>query len=231
MPRAGVDCVWSRTGGGEQVRVLPDACADVLWHRETGTLRLAGPDTTAQLTTSEPGTLVGIRFPTLHGPLGLPASAVRDARVPLADVWTPHRAKALADRLARTPDTRAAQLLLLAEFESTPDPLATALRALARRTGAVAEMAADLGYSPRQLRRHAHTTFGYGPKTLHRVLRFTAALDRARAGVPLAEVAQVTGYTDQAHLAKDVRALAGTTLTSLLRGGGRSGGAGAGSPG
>ncbi len=43
------------------------------------------------------------------------------------------------------------------------------------------------------------------------------ALALARSGVPLAETAARTGYADQAHLARDVRELAGRTVTTLLR--------------
>nr|WP_230416296.1 helix-turn-helix domain-containing protein [Micromonospora tarapacensis] len=58
--------------------------------------------------------------------------------------------------------------------------------------------------------------FGYGPKTLARILRMRRALALARTGVPLAEVAARTGYADQAHLTRDTRALTGLPPTSLL---------------
>ncbi|MCG8919197.1 AraC family transcriptional regulator [Actinokineospora sp. PR83] len=212
----GVDCVWSRSGATAAVRVLPDACADVIWHRESGALWVAGPDTAAQLSAPVAGTLVGIRFPSAARPLGVPAADLRDARVALADLWPTRRAADLADRLAETPDTATAQRVLVSALAAEPDPLAAALRAMAERTGSVAEMADRLGYSPRQLRRHAHTAFGYGPKVLHRVLRFTRAVSLARAGTPFADVAHAGGFTDQAHLANEVRDLAGTTLGDLV---------------
>ena len=59
------------------------------------------------------------------------------------------------------------------------------------------------------------TPFGYGPKLLARILRLGDALALARRGVPLAAVAAQCGYADQAHLANDVRSLAGTTLGQL----------------
>ncbi|WP_285492656.1 hypothetical protein [Actinomadura sp. NBRC 104425] len=48
------------------------------------------------------------------------------------------------------------------------------------------------------------------------MLRFQRALARARAGEPLAEVAHGAGYADQAHLAHDVRDLAGVPIGALL---------------
>nr|WP_246425558.1 helix-turn-helix domain-containing protein [Streptomonospora nanhaiensis] len=79
----------------------------------------------------------------------------------------------------------------------------------------VAAVAADTGLDARRLHRRSVAAFGYGPKTLARILRFTRALDAARAGTPYAEVAATTGYADQAHLAREVRALAGATLSTL----------------
>ncbi len=73
-----------------------------------------------------------------------------------------------------------------------------------------------MGYSPRQLHRRLLPVFGYGPQHLGRVLRLVRAVAAADAGTPWSEVAQRTGFADQAHLARDVRALAGVTPTELL---------------
>ncbi|MFE3285367.1 helix-turn-helix domain-containing protein, partial [Streptomyces sp. NPDC059233] len=54
--------------------------------------------------------------------------------------------------------------------------------------------------------------FGYGPRTVGRILRLRRALALARSGTAYAEIAHTTGYADQAHLAREVRAPAGTTL-------------------
>jgi AraC-like DNA-binding protein len=77
-------------------------------------------------------------------------------------------------------------------------------------------MAGWLGLSERQLLRGCLPLFGYGPRRLGRILRLNRALAAARAGQPLAEVAAGTGYADQAHLTREVRALAGATPTELL---------------
>ena len=66
------------------------------------------------------------------------------------------------------------------------------------------------------MHRRSLAAFGYGPKTLARILRFQRALALARAGTPLAEVAVRSGYADQAHLAREVRALAGVPLGRLM---------------
>jgi AraC-like DNA-binding protein len=51
---------------------------------------------------------------------------------------------------------------------------------------------------------------------LARVIRFGRALEEIRSGAPLAQVAASCGYADQAHLSREVRALAGTTPMGLL---------------
>jgi AraC-like DNA-binding protein len=100
-----------------------------------------------------------------------------------------------------------------------PDPTASAVAhrlELAAGPGVVAQLAADVGLSERQLQRRCHIAFGYGPKTLQQVLRFQRALRLARAGGRLADVAAEVGYADQAHLARETRRLAGVPLTDLL---------------
>ncbi|MGH3322165.1 MAG: hypothetical protein ACRDN9_18740 [Streptosporangiaceae bacterium] len=59
--------------------------------------------------------------------------------------------------------------------------------------------------------------FGYGPKTLARVLRFHRAVTSVQSGYSgsLADLATSLGYADQAHLAREARLLAGAPLTRL----------------
>jgi hypothetical protein len=60
--------------------------------------------------------------------------------------------------------------------------------------------------------------FGYGAKTLDRVLRLQRflALGRAEPDAGLARLAADAGYADQAHLGHDCRALADATPAQLL---------------
>ena len=77
-------------------------------------------------------------------------------------------------------------------------------------------IAAVCGLSARHLQRRVRAAFGYGPKTLTRILRMQRAVVLARRGTPFAEVSATAGYADQAHLARDVKALAGVPLGRLL---------------
>ncbi len=54
---------------------------------------------------------------------------------------------------------------------------------------------------------------------LRRILRFRAAVGLAREGVPAADAAARAGYADQPHLSREVRALAGVPLGTLLAAG------------
>ncbi|OSC73969.1 transcriptional regulator, partial [Streptomyces sp. BF-3] len=76
--------------------------------------------------------------------------------------------------------------------------------------------AAEVGLGARQLHRRSLAAFGYGPKTLARILRLQRALALVRTGLPFAEAASAAGCTDQAHLAREMRDLAGTTLGAYV---------------
>ena len=216
-------CTWSRTlpEGAPATHVVPDACADVLWHRETGRLFVAGPDTYAHRTSLSAGLLVAVRFLPGRAPagLGVPSSEVRDERVDLDLVWSGDQVRRLADALAAAPTVEAAERVLadaVAGLRADWDPAAPRLVSLIRRGDRVGAVADALGWTERQLHRRSLAAFGYGPKTLQRVLRFDHALRLARDGTDLASVAYATGYADQAHLARDVKAFAGVPMMALL---------------
>ncbi len=214
---------WTATSDGSPNRVLPDGCMDLLWMG--GRLVVAGPDTTAFSSVVPAGaTVAGLRFAPGSAPkvLGLPAHAARDQRVLLADVWDPARVRGLEDQIGSAPaPARALERVVAAHGLAHPalDPL---LAEVVRRVGRdepVGAVAACVGLSSRQLHRRSLDAFGYGPKLLARVLRLQRALALAREGTGLAAVAARHGYADQAHLARDVRDLAGTTLGGLGLGG------------
>ncbi|MFH8655526.1 DUF6597 domain-containing transcriptional factor [Streptomyces afghaniensis] len=212
--------VWSNAPERDgAARVLPDGCMDLLWHE--GRLLVAGPDTHAYLTDGETGTWAGVRFYPGTAPalLGVPAHELRDRRVELADLWRASEVRRLAARVnaAADPASGLEDLALRqAAGADPPDPL---LRQVVTALGAgrpVAATADELGLGARQLHRRSLTAFGYGPKTLARILRLRRALALARRGVPFADTAARAGYADQAHLARDVRELAGLPLGELL---------------
>lgn len=210
--------VWVRTADGGAYRILPDGCMDLLWVE--GELVVAGPDSRAYMGESEAGTrFAAIRFApgTAPGFLGVPAREILDTRVPLRELWSPARSRRLADRVGLAADPAVAlEEAVVGLFEEPPDRLVGQVLGGIRRGVAVPTLAGSVGLSERQLYRRCLDAFGYGPKMLDRVLRMNAALDRARAGLGLAEVAVQTGYADQAHFTRDVKALAGVPPRTLL---------------
>jgi AraC-like DNA-binding protein len=213
--------VWTAAARGRDVRVLPDGCIDLIWAAD-GRLFVAGPDTRAHIHESGPDErLTGLRFGPGTAPsiLGVPAHLLRDRRVPLVDLWGQAAGEELRDRLAagQAPD-RALERAALARMRDDHEaPRLAAMVRLLRAGRDVARVADLVGFSERQLHRRSLDAFGYGPKTLARILRLTRALALARRGVPFADTALRSGYADQAHLARDVRDLAGVPLRELTR--------------
>ncbi|WP_328751339.1 helix-turn-helix domain-containing protein [Streptomyces sp. NBC_00285] len=205
--------VWTGDGAG---RVLPDGCMDLLWNE--GRLLVAGPDTRAYVAGGASDTWTGLRFPPGSAPafLGVPAHELRDLRVELADLWPSCEVRRLRGRIAGSPDPGTALEEIALERAAPPDPLLRALVASLDAGRPVAVTADELGLGARRLHRRSLVAFGYGPKTLARILRLQRALALARTGVPFAATAARSGYADQAHLARDVRELAGLPLGRLL---------------
>jgi AraC-like DNA-binding protein len=200
--------------GGRVQRILPDGCLDVIWN--DGRLFVAGPDTTAQVGVPPAGSrCLALRFAAGSGPsvIGVPADELTDRQVPLADLWPAAEVRRLAD------------VTSLAELEravlrrwAPPDPAMVEVARRARAGQPVDAIAAVCGLSARHLQRRVRAAFGYGPKTLTKILRMQRAVVLARRGTPFAEVSATAGYADQAHLARDVKALAGVPLGRLLSG-------------
>ncbi len=214
-----VSCTWEReaspAGAPSAARVLPDGCLDLVWRG--GRLFVAGPDSRAFMSPVEPGpSIVGLRFRTgtAGQVLGLPASELRDARVPLSEIWGAE----LEDRLGEAPSADARRGLLetaVLERLAEPDLLVlAAVRRLGKPGSRVGELSDTLGTSERQLLRRFNGAVGYGPKTLDRVLRFQRFLARAGDG-DLARTAADLGYADQAHLTRECVRLSGLTPARL----------------
>lgn len=80
----------------------------------------------------------------------------------------------------------------------------------------VADLAAEVGWSRTRLASRFSAQVGLSPKRFSEVVRFERACALLAAGASsLAEVAVRAGHYDQAHLSRDVRALAGTTPAGL----------------
>lgn len=198
---------WTSVGRAGPALILPDGCMDVIV--VDGAPIVAGPDAVAARVGGFDGArLDGLRFPSGMLPqlLGIAADELTGTRVLLADIL-PHR------RFPRTADPEAIAAALLDGV--LPDRRIAAIAAGLRRGRTVGEVAAEARLGERALYRLSLRCFGYGPKTLARIQRFQRAAGPIRAGRALAEVAATSGYADQAHLSREVRALTGSPPTAL----------------
>ncbi|MGH3583480.1 MAG: AraC family transcriptional regulator [Mycobacterium sp.] len=208
-----VECGWTATGLTGPARILPDGCMDLI-RREDQTL-VAGPDTTAFLSRSGPEPVRGLRFHpgVLPRLLGVPAAEVRDTRVALSELRAVGRDRSLTE-LAET----------MAAYPPLPETAPWSLTTLGEvtrnlaRGASVADTAREAGWSARTLQRQCTAVYGYGPAMLRRVLRFRRATRLLDTGVAPAEVAFRAGYSDQPHLHREIRTLAGLPLGQLVAG-------------
>lgn len=229
--RGHFSCFWSSTlppGPARAVAVLPDGCVDILWR--DGALCVVGPDVTAAHPDLAPGAhVLGARFRAgaARAWLGLPLSELVGRAVALEELW----GGAATDMAARVQEAgdplgqaRAFQQELLAASRRMAPAEARAaelfrLCGLPGEDGARVQAVQDrLGLSERSVRRLCHDHFGYGAKTLERILRFQrfyACLRRLPEAASLAVLAAEAGYADQAHLGREVQALCGMTPARL----------------
>ncbi|MGD9892287.1 MAG: DUF6597 domain-containing transcriptional factor [Dehalococcoidia bacterium] len=226
-----VVCLWQRESQPLDIyaRVVPDGCIDIIWIGDDR-LMVAGPATRAIVAESQDRTdYAGVRFPPGVAPsfLDVSADALIDRHVPLEAIW-PAESRELLERAA---GERAAglklDLLQRLLLKKQPDAVARdelvragitlLLRSATSSVGVLSDVAL---LSDRQLRRRFQVAVGYGPKTLHRILRFQRALSLIRNEAPamrLVDIALASGYADQPHMVRDFVQLAGLPPARLAR--------------
>jgi len=157
--------------------------------------------------------------------LGLPMSELANRSVSLEDVLGPS-ASDLAGRIGDAPGWperfTLVERALAARIAAAPavDPgVAWSLGVLAGSGGraAIGGLAGELGWSHRRLIARFRDAVGMPPKRVARILRFERliALIGADPALGWARAAAECGFADQAHLAREVRDLAGVTPTAL----------------
>jgi AraC-like DNA-binding protein len=226
-----VECLWRRDLAAGDVEdrgvVLPDGRIDLVWVGG-GEPLIAGPQTRfVPRPLAPPSVAVGARFHPSVGPalLGVPAHELVDRHVPLAAIDAVGAA-ALYRRLPALlePDGAARGIArAVARWSADaapPDPVVrAAVRMLDMPGVAVEQVAQQVGFSERELLRRFRASVGYGPKTLQRVLRFQRVLAGLNGGhapdETLARLALSAGYSDQAHMTRETRQLAGVTPAQL----------------
>lgn len=157
--------------------------------------------------------------------LGVPAEELAGRHTALDDVWG-REANDLRERLCEA-GSAARQLALLERFVAerlkprlAPHPAVK--QALARfgsdATGwQIGPVRRETGLSHRRFVQLFRRHVGIGPKELCRVLRLGRALRQVRTGPSSwADIAATSGYCDQSHLVRELRAIAGVRPSELV---------------
>lgn len=238
-----IEAIWSiRTiadaPGLAEHWVLPEASANlVFWlpggWRNPRSIRppiVSGPSLHAMRKPAWPGeAYLGVRF--------LPGAAAGFFDCQVADLsstiqplhqvqhrWSAH----LAERLCRCRSELAATNELIAELRCKARRLAAGDQLMLQaarwyrhsRPGITMEAwGQHHGLSVRQFRRRFLAAVGMAPKAFARIVRLQALVRREliRPDVAWAPLAYRTGFSDQAHLAKDFRSLSGAGLAQFHR--------------
>jgi AraC-like DNA-binding protein len=152
--------------------------------------------------------------------LGVPLWELTDSVIDVVEVLG-RKAGQLVGRLAEASGWQERLALLddalVALAVAGPEPapqVVWAWQQLCRSSGciSVAQLATEVGWTRRHLLTRFREQIGLTPKTAARVIRFRHALRLLRqpGNCPtLAGVAQAAGYSDQAHLCREFRVLAG----------------------
>ena len=202
--------VGRATDGDDGALIVPDAEVDVLWSLGRVPF-LAGPDpgpSTSIIQRGAPYVRVQLRRGRATALVGTAVDETTDQRVDLDAIWTDPRWERLRDE----PDVQAGMAVLLDTLRDRVHDRWQPDEAVERAMRGV-----DPGVGERQLRRRFHWALGYGPATFRRIERFNAARQLcARPGIDLATAAAAAGYSDQAHLSREVKRLTGLTPTAYF---------------
>jgi AraC-like DNA-binding protein len=222
-------CMWTQTVGARSEiaqAVYPDTCIDILLVNNAAPF-VVGPWTTPFVSQLAPGTrILGARIrPNSAWRFGLPAADLLNLFAPLDVVWNRNQAMRIA-ALAEVEDLSARkhameQALLQQLSDRRRDPqIDEGIQWLARHPHVrVEQLSRRLGISARQLQRRFANAVGYGPKMFQSVLRFQRLLNLFGQTAPtrsLACAALDAGYSDQAHMTREVRRFSGSAPTALF---------------
>ncbi len=211
------------------IMVASDGTIDLQWIDYA--FRIAGPDSEAVIEDLPAGTLViGFRFHPAAAAawLGIAASEITNQRPGLEALWGTRARRAAVDVANEGNIDRLVRSLcavvgrMVPEFESADPEMRAAYRLIAAgappSTPLVPWLGRALGMNERTLRRRFDVAFGYGPKTLDRILRHQRYLRLMEStSESTAVLALEAGYSDQAHLVRESRRLTGRTPGALRR--------------
>lgn len=168
---------------------------------------------------------IGIRFRAggFAAVTGIPQTEANGDLFDLADFLRPAVGKKLCQMSFNEGEklNPLAMELVLEEIapKSGPGPswIAEANRPDVRGLDSVTGLARQVGLSTRQLERLSGRYFGVTPKKLLRIQRLRKCLRRRVLGASWTAAALDSGFSDQAHVSRDCRAILGMPPTDFLR--------------
>jgi AraC-like DNA-binding protein len=217
----------SGTGAYVRHRILPLNVTTLIIDFTGSCRSVTGPRSTATVsgqTRWGRGVSVGLTPAGVFALLGVPMRELAEGTCRLTD-FLGRRAAELAERLAGAPDwpTRFALLDERLTRWSTLDSQRGGLiiEAWWRLQGSttprirIGALADDLGVSRRYLELGFQRQIGLSPATVARIARFQHAVHLLSQGSGLPRTAVDSGYADQPHFNREMRAMAGITPTAL----------------
>ncbi|MBI0378040.1 AraC family transcriptional regulator [Streptomyces albiflaviniger] len=179
-------------------------------------------------TASHSGRLYGIEVlmtpRAAYGVFGVPLGELTDRNVELGDLFG-RGAMSLLERIAWEPTWSGRFRVLdrdllqrMAAGRRWVPQVEWAWRVLRDSHGMVstAGLAAEAGVSLRHLEGRFRQQVGLSPKTMARVLRLQRVLRLLDNGAPAGHAAAVSGYHDQSHMCREIKAMTGQTVGGFL---------------
>jgi len=225
-----VGAYWSLTvmEPPAHIRVVPDGQVDLVFDLNSGAAHLSGAlEQPMEIVHDGPTRLLGASL--LPGAaaafLGVAVPTLSHDWQPLSNVIGPV-ASQLARRLCEAESDSARlgvlESFLLARLDrvgSGDARIRHALQEIDDTDGRIdiTELGRESGASPRNLSRLFHAWVGLSPKRFARIVRVQATIRRLAgpSPPPLAALAAEMGFSDQAHLARELRAVAGAPPSEL----------------
>jgi AraC-like DNA-binding protein len=146
---------------------------------------------------------------------GLPASELRDVDVDASELLGRHVVDEVRHGLLTATGWRQRFAVvdtvltpLVRDYEVAPQ-IAWAIKQVRRPGVSVAQLAGEVGWSPRYLTDRFRAEIGLRPKEAARVARFDRARRALRPSARLADIAATHGFADQSHFVREFQAFAG----------------------
>ncbi|WP_131736063.1 AraC family transcriptional regulator [Actinomadura roseirufa] len=157
---------------------------------------------------------------------GRPIREIANADIPMEDLlgrWSTgmlHRLQDTEDPRDRVHCLRTALAARLSDGPG-PDPAVLHIWRRIRASGGrvpIGELAAEMGWTRRHLTRKFTQHAGLPPKSMARIRRLHLALGLLATGpeIAMSDLAVRSGYSDQPHLTREIRALTGRTPSRLF---------------